>query len=71
VPGQRQSIGAASVVSAKSAFWSSSYTDGVNGEMFVNLLKKLMRQCGKPLHLVLDNLPVHKTAGVRDYTYRA
>jgi transposase len=67
IPGQRQSISAASAVSAKGAFWFSTYTGGMNGEMFVELLKKLMSHRKKPLHLVLDGLPAHKTAAVKDY----
>jgi transposase len=39
----------------------------MNGEMFVELLKKLMCHRKKPLHLVLDDLPAHKTAAVKDY----
>ena len=41
VPGQRQSIGAASAVSAKGAFWFVTYQGGLNGELFVEMLKKL------------------------------
>jgi transposase len=67
VPGQRQSISAASAVSAQGTFWFVTYTGGMNGERFVELLKKLMWDRKKPLHLVLDSLPAHKTAGVKDY----
>jgi transposase len=67
VPGQRQSISAISAVSAKGSFWFSTYTGGMNGEMFVELLKKLMCHRKKPLHRVLDGLPVHKTATVKGY----
>ncbi|MDR2637480.1 MAG: IS630 family transposase [Zoogloeaceae bacterium] len=67
VPGQRQSISAASAVSAKGTFWFSTYTGGMDGGMFVELLEKLMYQREKPLRLVLDNLPAHKTAAVKDY----
>jgi transposase len=67
VPGQRQSLSAASVVSVQGTFWFSTYTGGMNGEMFVELLKKLMAPRKKPLHLVLDGLPAHKTAAVKDY----
>ena len=67
VPGQRQSISAASAVSIQGAFWFCAYTGGMNGEMFVELLKKLMSPRKKPLPLVLDNLPAHKTAAVKDY----
>jgi transposase len=67
VPGQRQSISAASAVSARGAFWFSTYTGGLSGERFVDLLEKLMSHRQRPLHLVLDNLPAHKTAAVKDY----
>jgi transposase len=67
VPGQRQSISAASAVSLKGAFWFSTYTGGLSGELFVEFLKKLMRHRKKPLHLVLDSLPAHKAPMVKDY----
>ncbi len=67
VPGQRQSISAASAVSAKGAFWFATYTGGLNGRLFLSLLRRLMRRRRRPLHLVLDNLPAHKTAAVRAY----
>jgi transposase len=67
VPGQRQSISAASAVSAKGAFWFATYQGGLNGESFVELLKKLMYRRKKPLHLVLDGLPAHKTKIVKTY----
>ena len=50
-PGQRQSISAASVVSAKGAFWFATYQGGLTGEPFVELLKKLMYRRKKRLHL--------------------
>ncbi len=67
VPGQRQSISAASAVSAKGAFWFATYQGGLNGESFVELLKKLMHRRKRPLHLVLDGLPAHKTKVVKTY----
>ena len=66
-PGQRQSISAASAVSAKGAFWFCTYEGGLNGELFVELLKKMMHRRKKPVHLVLDSLPAHKRACVREY----
>lgn len=66
-PGQRQSVSAASAVSARGAFWFCTYEGGLNGELFVALLKKLMRGRNKPLHLVLDSLPAHKRLIVREY----
>ncbi|UIF88672.1 IS630 family transposase (plasmid) [Cupriavidus necator] len=66
-PGQRQSISAASAVNAKGAFWFCTYKGALNAEFFVELLKKMMRHRKKPVHLVLDSLPAHKKALVREY----
>jgi transposase len=66
-PGQRQSISAASAVTAKGGFWFATYSGGLNADLFIELLKKLMKRRRKPLHLVIDGLPAHKTASVRAY----
>src|ERR1700739_2456127 len=60
-PGQRQSISAASAVNAKGAFWYCTYQGGLTAELFVRLLRKLMRNRVKPVHRVVDGLPAHKT----------
>lgn len=67
VPGQRQGISAASAVSSKGAFWFATYSGGLNGALFVTWLRRMMRGRRKPLHLILDSLPAHKTRAVRDY----
>jgi transposase len=66
-PGQRQSISAASAVSAKGAFWFATYQGGLTGELFVELLKKMMHRRKKPVRLVVDGLPAHKKALVKEY----
>ena len=66
-PGQRQSISAASALSAKGAFWFSTYHGALTGEMFVDLLKQLMHRRKKPVQLIVDGLPAHKKAIVKDY----
>lgn len=66
-PGQRQSISAASAVNAKGAFWFCTYSGALDGELFVVLLKKMMRHRRRPVHLVLDSLPAHKKAIVGEY----
>jgi transposase len=66
-PGQRQSISAASAVNARGAFWYCIYQGGLNAELFVALLRKMMRHRSKPVHLVIDGLPAHKTALVKAY----
>lgn len=65
-PGQRQSIGAASAVSMTGAFWYCTYEGALNADLFIDLLKLLMRG-RKKVHLVLDGLPAHKKASVREY----
>lgn len=67
VPGQRQGISAASAVNAKGGFWFATYKGGLNAALFVILLRRMMRGRRKPLHLIVDGLPAHKTRAVRDY----
>jgi len=67
VPGQRQTVSAASAVNSKGGFWFSTYQGSLNAERFVQLLRKMMEGAKRPVHLVLDNLPVHKTAAARSY----
>jgi len=66
-PGQRQSISAASAVGPRGEFWFCTYAGGLNGELFVELLRRLMHRRKKPVRMVLDSLPAHKTRVVRDY----
>jgi transposase len=67
VPGQRQGISAASAISSKGAFWFATYAGGLNGELFITLLRRMMRGRRRPLHLILDGLPAHKTTAVTQY----
>ena len=66
-PGQRQSISAASAVNANGGFWYCTYPGALNAELFVEMLRQMMHRRRKPVHLVLDNLPAHKKACVREY----
>lgn len=66
-PGQRQSISAASAVNSKGAFWFQTYAGALTGELFVELLNKLMYRRKRAVHLVVDGLPAHKKAVVRQY----
>ena len=49
VPGQRQSVSAASAVNAKGAFWFTTYKGSLNAERFVDFLKQLMKHRKAPL----------------------
>lgn len=66
-PGQRQSVSAASAVSARGDFWFCTYAGALNGERFVELLRQLMHRRRKSVYLILDSLPAHKRTLVRDY----
>lgn len=67
VPGQRQGISAASAVNSKGGFWFATYHGALNGERFVELLRRMMKGRRKPIHLIVDGLPAHKTLAVRAY----
>jgi transposase len=67
VPGQRQTISAASAVNAKGAFWFATWQGGLNADLFVGMLQLLMRHRRRPLFLVLDNLATHKAKVVLEY----
>ena len=49
------------------AFWYCTYDGALNGELFVELLQKMMKYRKKSVHLVIDSLPAHKKANVREY----
>ncbi len=66
-PGQRQSVSAASGLTAQGGFWFCVYEGALNGEMFVELLKKMMHRRRKPVPLILDSLPAHKRMIVKEY----
>src|SRR5215470_13346275 len=66
-PGTRQSVSAASAVTAKGAFWFATYQGGMSAELFVAMLSQLMRHRKKPLFLILDSLPAHKAKVVQNY----
>ena len=67
VPGTRQSISAASAVNATGAFWFVTYKGGMTAELFIGLLKHIVRGRRRPLFLVLDSLPAHKAKMVQEY----
>jgi transposase len=66
-PGQRQSVSAASAVNSRGAFWFCVYQGALNAELFIELLQQMMKGRKKLVHLVLDSLPAHKKANVREY----
>ena len=66
-PGRRQSVSAASAVSARGGFWYCTYEGALTAELFVTLLRRMMEGRTKPVRLVIDGLAAHKTRQVKDY----
>ena len=66
-PGSGSRSVAASAVNANGAFWFCTYDGALNAELFIALLQQMMKYRRRPVHLVLDSLPAHKKAIVRDY----
>jgi transposase len=67
MPGIRQSVSAASAVNRNGAFWFATYKGGMSADLFVSMLKHILKGRRKPLFLVLDSLPAHRARMVRDY----
>jgi transposase len=67
VPGQRQSVSAASAINARGAFWFATYKGGMSAELFIEMLTAMMRRRRRPLFLILDSLPAHKAKIVKNY----
>lgn len=55
IPGQRQSVSAASAIITKGAFWFATYAGGLTSERFVTLLRQMLRGQRRSLHLILDS----------------
>ena len=62
-----QALAKTAAVNAKGAFWFATYKGGMSADLFVAMLKQIMRRRRKPLFLVIDSLPAHKAKLVRDY----
>jgi transposase len=65
--GKRQSINAISAVNSKGAFWYNVYPGRLNAASFIQFLRDFMKRRRKPVYLVLDSLPAHKTKSVESY----
>jgi hypothetical protein len=51
---------------SKAPFWFATYEGGLTGERFVSLLQELMHKRKNPVRLVVDGLPAHKKAVVKE-----
>lgn len=65
--GQRQSISAISALSNRGGFWYHVYTGRLNGEKFIECLKRFMKHRKRSVILIMDGHPVHKAKKVLEY----
>lgn len=65
--GRRQRINAISAVSPSGAFWYKAYDGKVNAERFVEFLTEFMKHRKKPVTLIMDSLPAHKSKAVTEF----
>jgi len=61
ISGQRQKLNAISMVCPLGKFWFSTYTSRFNSVLFISHLKMFLRNRKKPIVLILDGHPVHKS----------
>ena len=54
-------------VQLRAPFLFVTYKGGMTAELFVSVLKHIIRGRRKPLFIVLDSLPAHKARVVQDY----
>ena len=62
--GQRQKINILSAVSLRGGFWYMTYTFKFDSDVFVAALRSLIRGKRRPVFIILDGHPVHRSKAV-------
>lgn len=65
--GQRQGINAISALSNSGGFWYRVYTERFNADVFIECLEELLGNRRKPLFVIMDGHPVHKSRKVQEF----
>lgn len=65
--GQRQGVSAISAISNSGGFWYQVYTERFNADVFIECLKDLIENRKKPVFIITDGHPVHKSKKVKDF----
>jgi transposase len=65
--GQRQSINAISALSNSGAFWYHVYEGKFTGEKCIECFSRLIKNRKRPVIMIVDMHPVHKSKKVMDY----
>lgn len=64
--GRRQSINAVSAVTESGKFWFEVYSGSMNATRFVEVIRKMLRWRRRPLYLVVDGHPAHRSKMVEE-----
>jgi transposase len=65
--GQRQRINAISALSNSGGFWYHVYGGKFNADKFIECLTDFMKYRKKPVFMIMDGHPVHKSKKVKEY----
>ncbi len=65
--GARFSLNMVGAVTARGDFRFMTYAGTMNAKVFIRFLKRLAHDSERPVYLVLDNHPVHKSKAVRTF----
>ncbi len=65
--GQRQRINAISALSNTGGFWYHVYSGNFNADKFIECLQGFLKGRRKPVFIILDGHPVHKSAKVSQF----
>ena len=65
--GKRQGISALSALSNTGGFWYHVYSGKFNADVFIECLKEFMKGRQKPVFIIMDGHPVHKSKKVNSY----
>ncbi len=65
--GQRQGVNAISALSNSGGFWYQVYTERFNADVCIECLKDLISNRKKPIYVITDGHPVHKSKKVKEF----
>ena len=65
--GQRQGINVISALSNSGGFWYHVFSERFNAGVFIDCLKDLIKNRRKPIYIITDGHPVHKSKAVAKF----
>jgi transposase len=67
LPAKREHISLISTVTNRGKVWFMIYENALNAETLIKCLKRLIKDTGRKVFLILDNLRVHHSKAVREW----